>query len=307
MPAQPRALVTGATGFVGSRLVWKLVADGWDVHVLLRPSSRPAALQPVLGSIRTHAFDIAAPDATPLVQVMEAARPDVIFHLASYVASTHRPQDVHPMVEANVTFPALLVDAAAASGVRRFVNTGTSWTHFENRDYEPVCLYAATKKAFEDILEYYVAATSLRAVNLELFDTFGPRDPRSKVINLLRDAARQDKLLDLSPGEQLIDLVYIDDVIEAYLLAASRLAEGLVQGLESYAVASGKPLTIKELVRLYEQATGRRVPVRWGGRAYREREVMTPWNRGRLLPGWTPRIEPAEGIRRIESAEGAGL
>lgn len=72
---------------------------------------------------------------------------------------------------------------------------------------------------------------------------------------------------------------------------------------ENFAVSSGSPITLKELVKIYEDVIGKKLPIEWGGRSYREREVMVTWNRGRLLPGWSVKIGLEEGIRRIGLSE----
>jgi nucleoside-diphosphate-sugar epimerase len=104
----------------------------------------------------------------------------------------------------------------------------------------------------------------------------------------------------MSPGEQLIDLVYIDDVIEGYLLAAKRLADDKVLDMEEYAISSGKPIYLKELVAVYGRIVKKTMPINWGGRPYRFREVMMPWDKGQKLTGWEPEIELIEGIKRME-------
>ncbi|MCL0069470.1 hypothetical protein M1N85_02030 [Dehalococcoidia bacterium] len=83
------------------------------------------------------------------------------------------------------------------------------------------------------------------------------------------------------------------------MIAAERLQAGLVYAHESYAVSSGQPISLKELVRTYEQVIGKEVPIQWGGRPYRPREVMVPWNKGDKLPGWEPRVALSEGISRV--------
>jgi len=103
----------------------------------------------------------------------------------------------------------------------------------------------------------------------------------------------------MSPGEQLLELVYIDDVVNAFITAAKRLFDGKVQTHERYAVSSGQPIRLRELVEMYQHVTGRNLEIAWGGHPYREREVMIPWSRGERLPGWEPVIGPEEGIKII--------
>ena len=69
-------------------------------------------------------------------------------------------------MSSNITFGTQLVEAMVANGCYQFVNTGTSWQHYENDEYNPVNLYAATKQAFEDILRYYVETSALRVITL---------------------------------------------------------------------------------------------------------------------------------------------
>ena len=102
----------------------------------------------------------------------------------------------------------------------------------------------------------------------------------------------------MSPGEQLIDLVYIDDVIDAYHCAINELPV-LTVNHQVYAVSSGNPLPLRKLVSIYEKIYGVNLPIDWGKREYRPREVMQPWSCGDLLPNWKPKIELEKGIAAI--------
>lgn len=297
------AVVTGATGFLGSRLCRRLARDGWRVRIVARPGSDAAAL------------DALAPDAVlrhdgsteALVAWMREARPDVVFHLASLFVAQHETRDVLPLVETNLAFATQVAEATARAGVTRLVNAGTSWQSFEDVDRNPVCLYAATKEAFEDVLAYYVAAEGLRVVTLRLFDTYGPGDPRPKLFRLLGRAAGSAEPVAMSPGEQRLDLVFVDDAVEAFAVAAERLLREEARGHERYALSSGAPIRLRDLVDLYGRLSGRPLPIAWGERPYRRREVMVPWRTGATLPGWAPRVGLEEGIRRVLAGErGAG-
>jgi nucleoside-diphosphate-sugar epimerase len=301
MENESTALVTGATGFVGSRLAGRLVADGWKVHAVVRPQSDVKKVEAYLKGAVLEVYD---GTYQSLSAAVEKSRPRVVFHLASHFLAEHKPDDIRPLVESNLTFSVQLVEAMAAHSVFRLVNTGTSWEYYQERD-EPVCLYAATKRAFGEILSYYLGAFSdMRVVTLKLFDTYGSDDPRPKLFNALRKASLGGEPLAMSPGEQRIDLVHVDDVVSAFLCAASRLADpsSMAGRREEFAVSSGRPIRLKELAALYGRVVGREVPIRWGARPYRPREVMTPWALGYAPPGWVPRIGLEDGIRRMEGA-----
>ncbi len=289
------ALVTGATGFVGSHVARRLIRDGWQVHILSREGSRlPDGTE--FNKVTNHRHD---GSIQSMVRCVANAKPNVVFHLASMFLVQHAPKDVEPLIASNVLFASQLLEAMAVNEVNCVINTGTSWQHYNNDDYNPVCLYAATKQALEAILEYYVQARGIKAITLKLFDTYGPNDPRPKLFHLLKKAATSGMALDMSAGAQLIDLVHIDDVVEAYLIAAQRLLEGKVSRHEQYAVSSGQPLPLKELTQVYARVTKQAGPVNWGARAYRFREVMVPWDRGIWIDGWKPRIELEDGLCRM--------
>lgn len=297
-----RALITGATGYIGSQLVMHLVKLGWQVHIVARAQSDLAVLEPVLAELTVHRHD---GTAQGMIDLVGRARPDYVYHLASLFLGQHDASQLDPLILSNVLFAAQLAEATVANGVKYLINTGTSWQHHNNQQYKPVNLYAATKQAFESILEYYVDAAGLKVTTLALFDTYGPADPRNKLISLLWKTALTQQAIAMSPGEQLIDLVHIDDVLAAFMIATDAV-EAQPAGHSRYGVSSGAPLKLRNLVDLFASATGLDVPITWGGRSYRPREVMVPWTAYPVLPGWAPRIAFEDGIPQTRPAEHPG-
>lgn len=287
------ALITGATGFVGSHLARRLVLEGWRVHIVSRVDSLlPKAEE--FAYVTNHVYD---GSTECLVNCVALVKPDVVFHLASLFLSQHETKDINTLIESNLLFGNQLLEAMKVNQVANLVNTGTSWQHYNNDVYNPVCLYAATKQAFEAILEYYVQACGIKVITLKLFDTYGPDDPRPKLFHLLSAAATSGETLNMSGGEQFIDLVHIDDVTEAYLTAAQLLIECRAQQHERYAVSSGNPMPLRDLVDLYSEVIGSAINVNWGARPYRFREVMKTWTGGSNLEGWQPKYTLADGMK----------
>lgn len=264
--------------------------------MLVRPGTDRQRLAPGGETLVAHLVE---PDVGSVVAALRESRADVVFHLASLFRARHEPDDVGPLVEANVLFGARLLEAMRVVGCRRLVNTGSAWQHFGDRADGAVSLYAATKQAFESLLQFYTDSGWLEAVTLVLYDTFGPGDTRPKFLNLLRAAAREGRVFEASPGEQQLDLVHVDDVVEAYVHAAGRLLEGRAAGHERFAVCSGEGRSLREIAAAYAEASGRELSVRWGARPYRDREPMQPWRKGAVLPGWTPRWSLRDGLSQL--------
>lgn len=297
----PRVLLTGATGYIGSRLLARLVSDGYPTGAVLRPSSDIQKL----GAKRDDVSVIRHDGTTAaLLAAVTDFGPDIVVHLAAMSGATHRPEDIRPYLEANLIFGAEVVEAATLAGCRGVIATSTFWEHGDGTaDYEPNSLYAASKRAFQDILTFYARSRAISAVILKPTDVYGPDDPRHRLLDQLLTAQATAVPLDLSPGKQLLDLVHVDDVLAAYLRAI-RLVLAPEPLTGSYAVGTGRHLNIQEIVALCEQVTGGDIPVRWGARPYRSIEVFHPW-RGPYLPGWRPRIPLEEGIARLAAAHRA--
>jgi len=306
-----RCLITGATGFAGSHLAHRLVAQGKDVHILTRATSSLAAIQGIAERLTIHHLESAntaanAQTTACITQAIIKANPDVVFHLAAMFRVDHAPQDIAPMIDANVTFTTQLLEGMKQAGAKILINTGTAWQHYQedypDAPYDPVCLYAATKQAAEDIVTFYCNAHGFRAITLKLFDTYGPGDTRNKLLNIFKRASESETPIAFSAGEQLIDLVHIDDVVSAYELAATTAMTAKVGKHTRYGVSSGSPLPLRELATRYEVTSGKRLNVAWGERPYRAREVMRTPTLLRL-PGWEPAIGFDAGLSALLSQQ----
>ncbi len=288
-PQARRALVTGATGFVGGHVVRRLVDDGWVVHALVRD---PAAAR--LDGVSVHPVPGPIDD---LIGLVADVAPEVCFHLATAFRGVHVPADIEPMVTANVGFGTALAEAVSRAGNCTFVNTGTVWQHYDARSYSPVSLYAAMKQAFTDVLRFYQEVAGLPVVTLELTDTYGPGDPRPKLLPILARAAREGTQLQMTDGTQLIDLLHVDDAVTA-LLATADGNPGA-----TYGASGGETLNLRDLVARFESVSGLQVDAQWGVRAARPREMLKPWMVSGPPPGWAPKVTLDEGIRALLDAE----
>jgi nucleoside-diphosphate-sugar epimerase len=290
-------VVTGATGFVGSNLVRFLLKKNFKIYVILRTDSDLANLTDIREEIEIFRYDNAIKN---LIDFFTAVKPITVFHLASNFIAEHESHQIDSLIQSNITFGFHLLEAMKVSGVKQLINTGTSWQHYNNEDYNPVCLYAATKQAFESLIEYYVQAEGFKVITLKLFDTYGETDTRPKLINLLNKFAEENIELNMSPGDQFLNLVHIDDVCEAFYVGSKLIDTEEYNGYHSYAVSSDRNYKLKEVIELFEIVSGKKIKVIWGGKPYRKREVMFVWENGLRLPNWKPSITLEEGLSRYK-------
>ena len=112
----------------------------------------------------------------------------------------------------------------------------------------------------------------------------------------------QQEALAMSPGEQMMDLVHIEDVTEAFVVGAAQLPQQS-QGHTRYGISSGIALRLIDVVSEFEEATGLKLPIVWGRRLSRPREVMVPWTSYMTLPGWQPRVPFARDIQQTRPVQ----
>lgn len=293
-----KILVTGATGFIGTHLSKKLLANGHELFVTLMLHET----NPFEGNERVQSYFLNNDGIYALIQFLKNNQVDGVIHLASFVQSAeHVSDDIEKLIDTNLKFSTVVLEAAAQAGVNWFINTGTYWQHYNNATYSPVNLYAATKQAFMDIARYYWETNKINFCTLMLYDTYGPNDTRPKIFNLWDRIARSGKALDMSSGEQLIDISHVDDIASAFALLATHLqnSEAKVRNGDVFAVKADKRYTLKELAVIFEETAKSKLNINWGGRGYREREVMNPWLSGIVVPGWKPKVSVEQGIKEL--------
>jgi nucleoside-diphosphate-sugar epimerase len=282
-----RVLVSGATGFVGSRLVARIAAR--ESVTILHPIGRAGVPHELWADADVEVVRFGSPAEVP--SIVADLAPDRVFHLATRYQRSHENSDIEPLIAANITLGTSLLEGARAAG-SRFVSTA-SFLQYANGVPDPRTLYAATKQAFSDVLRYY-RSDGLDAREVILFDTYGEGDPRDKLVTALLAAARDGVELTLGTPQQHLDLLHADDVSDG-LLAAADEPEGGIRQLRATSFVS-----IATLVETVSRVSGRVLEVRYRDSAPDTRlETVGQWA---TPAGWAPRVTLDEGIGRAWEA-----
>lgn len=209
-----------------------------------------------------------------------------VVHLAAVYRRAHAPEDVVPLVDANVRLGAVQLEAALLAGVPLVLaDSPHAWTGAQGGT--ALNLYGATRRALAALADWYVEARGLRVVRLLLPDSYGPGDPRPKLVPALLEARRSGRSLSLSDTPGAVDPVHVQDVADAVLHACT-VPSGV------YRVGSGTRISPVALARALEVAGGRTVPhtVVAGGPPVVFPSVPD-------LPGFVPAIGLRDGLAAL--------
>ncbi len=278
-----KILVTGARGFLGSHIYKHYVN---------------------LGNVVTSYSYRADNDRQARAEIVELIRnikPDLIINAGASQNGKDDPDAVHELLLSNVALPGYVAWAIKNHAPDcLFITFGSSWQFDDENDQWPFNAYAASKTAAEDLLTHY-AQDGVRMASLRLYDTYGPGDNRNKVVNLIADAMNGRTILNMSGGEQEIDLIHIKDVIAAVDQTKQLLSERADGCLLKYAVRSCQPIQIKEIARIMSEIRDLDVSsmVNLGFYPYRKRERFVLDCKQERVPGWRAEIKLEDGLRDL--------
>ena len=296
-----RVLLTGGTGFVGANLVRQLLADGPRVHLLVRPGFSPWRLEGIRSHVQLHQVTL---DDPGLDAVVRRIRPDWVFHLAAHGAYSWQT-DVAEIVATNVVGTTHLVRACLRAGFEAFVNTGSSSEYgFKphaptERDWlEPNSHYAVTKASATLFCRYTAQRERVHVPTLRLYSVFGPWEDPGRLFPALVVNGLDGGWPPLVSPDTARDFVYVEDVCDAYLRAAT------VPGQELgavYNVGRGVQVPLREVVATAQQVMGITVTPEWGtmaGRAWDASVWVADTTAIAAALQWAPQRDLADGLRR---------
>lgn len=281
-----RLLVTGATGFLGSHLVKQFLQDGHQIAVLKRQRSDLYRLQDCLTDLEL--FDTEA----GLAPIFASGSLDGVIHLATCYG--RNAETAVEIFETNTAFPLQLLQAAAAANVPMFINTDTSLDKYLNP-------YSLSKRHFAEWGKWMAQQGRINFLNIRLEHMYGPEDDSSKFTShVIRSLCNNVAEINLTKGEQLRDFIYIDDVLSAYQVLLSRLAQKVDTRFIECDLGSGEPVRIRDFVELVHELTGSKTVLNFGAVPYRAGEVMHAQADITYLNqlGWKVTTSLAEGIKK---------
>jgi UDP-glucose 4-epimerase len=303
-----KAMVTGGAGFIGSTLVDRLLAEGWNVDAVDDLSTGTLANLATARSqadrrFSFHRIDVSSP---AVIELVAHRRPDVVFHLAAQ--ADVRVSVARPVFDATVNIIGTInmCEGALAAGASKILLAASGGTLYgttdeipvrEGQPHAPESPYGVSKKSAGDYLHYYRTVRGLEYTALALANVYGPRqNPHGEagVVSIFAGKLLgHERPVIYGDGSQTRDFVYVDDVVDAFVRSVDK-GGGLLMN-----IGTGVETSVQQLFDVMAKLTGFKQQARYDPPRPGEvqRSALDPSRAGVHLE-WKPWTSVEEGVAR---------
>jgi nucleoside-diphosphate-sugar epimerase len=284
-------LLTGATGFLGSHLLEALLNAGYAVSIFKRSTSDTWRIVHLLDRVKS--YDV---DKEPIAKAFEERRIDVVIHTACHYGRNGDP--ISEIVESNLMFGLRLLDMAKTHQVGTFLNADSLLPREKNA-------YALSKGQLAQWLKHY--SKEMQVANLKIEHMYGPKDDTNKFVPwIIAQLQQNEPKIQLTPGGQKRDFIYIDDVVSAFMAVLN--SARTLQPYAEFEVGTGQSIQLKEFLKMLQAAYHRRFGqtrtiLDFGAIDYPKGEEMLIEADVLALEetGWRPTVSIEAGLEKVIS------
>ena len=250
-------LITGASGFVGNHVLDDCLENNFNVHAIFRHSKKNVSFAK---KYKKQIFPIFYNNIYEIKNKLTNCKIDYVIHCATHYIKKHDHNDIENIIKSNVLFSTILLDAVVNIKIKKFINLGTVWQHFNDTKNLAFNLYAATKQSFECIFNYYKKQyTKIKFYNILLTDTFGANDKRKKLVPaLLKNFKNKNQNKINIPKNLSMNLVNINEVTKCLNILLKNNSKS-----NNYVIKSKQDVKIFDLINFLNDNLEKKIKVNW--------------------------------------------
>lgn len=227
-------------------------------------------------------------------------KPEIIINCAASQQLNDDKNSIINLLNSNLYSNILfLKEATNYKSFKGYITFGTKWEFDQNRKFQPLNFYAATKHSIDIFLKYFSLKKKITTISLKIFDTYGENDKRQKILNLLLKSYRSNKILKITPGNQYLDYVHISDISKLVSKICDDIKNKKLKGFDYFTVSSKKPIKLKMLIVNLKNSLKKDLKVKIGAKKYRSDEAMKYVKLIKNYPGWKPSLNLVKEITKI--------
>ncbi|NQE06342.1 NAD-dependent glucose-6-phosphate dehydrogenase [ANME-1 cluster archaeon GoMg1] len=299
-----KTLVTGCAGFIGSHLVDKLLEQGYELvgmDCFTDYYHREIKEKNIENALKNNNFKLIEEDIMNMDNFPEV---DYVFHLAAQAgvrASWGKSFEIY--TKSNIELTQKLLEFYKDRKIKKFVYASSSSVYGDAelpmRDdslLKPISPYGVTKLAGENLCYLYWKNYNVPTVSLRYFTVYGPRQrPDMAIHKFVKAILNEEEITVYGDGTQTRDFTFVDDVVEANILAAANEIKG-----EVFNVGGGSRVSVNELIKKIEEATVKKARINYIGKQKGDvRDTLADTSKISNDLNWKPNVKIEEGLKKF--------
>ena len=276
-------LLTGSTGFIGSELL-KYLSSYNKVFITVRKKNK-------INSNNKNIIKIYFNSHKNLSYKIKKLKIDTVIHCATHYVKNHNFEDIKKLSESNILFGNIILENLKIMRVKKFVNFSTVWENYDGKKDNCYNLYSAYKAGFGKIISFYKKENkNIKFLNLVISDTFGLRDKRKKLVNLLKTNYKRNLVTKVISKNLYINLLNVKDIVSAIKLILNKNYKS-----DTYILKNKNNFKIYDIIKKIEKYSQKKIKVKWLSNKVIKEKIY----KFKTLKGWKPKNSNIKDIIRI--------
>ena len=276
-------LLTGSTGFIGSELL-KYLSNYNKVYITVRKKYKINLNNKNINKIYFNSYK-------NLSYKIKKLKIDTVVHCATHYVKNHNFEDIKKLSESNILFGNIILENLKIMRVKKFVNFSTVWENYDGKKDNCYNLYSAYKAGFGKIISFYKKENkNIKFLNLVISDTFGLRDKRKKLVNLLKTNYKRNLVTKVISKNLYINLLNVKDIVSAIKLILKKNYKS-----DTYILKNKNNFKIYDIIKKIEKYSQKKIKVKWLSNKIIKEKIY----KFKTLKGWKPKNSDIKDIIRI--------
>ena len=276
-------LLTGSTGFIGSELL-RYLSSYNKVYITVRKKFK-------INSNNKNIIKIYFNSHKNLNYKIKKLKIDTVVHCATHYVKNHNFKDIKELSDSNILFGNIILENLKIMRVKKFVNFSTVWENYDGKKDNCYNLYSAYKAGFGKIISFYKKENkNIKFLNLVISDTFGLRDKRKKLVNLLKTNYKRNLVTKVISKNLYINLLNVIDIVSAIKLILKKNYKS-----DTYILKNQNNFKIYDIIKKIEKYSQKKIKVKWLSNKIIKEKIY----KFKTLKGWKPKNSNIKDIIRI--------
>ena len=278
-----KILLTGSSGFVGFNILKKLINNN-KIFLILRKKNNAKIDKLKKKNIKKIYYK----NPNQLNKSLKKIKVDVVIHCATHYVKKHKFSDIKKFNDSNIFFGNLILENLKNMKVKKFINFSTVWEDYSGIKDNFANLYSAYKKAFGIILNHYKNNNSkIKFYNILLSETFGQNDKRRKLINVLKNNYKKNKVSKIVSKNLRMNLLNIEDIVCAIeILIKKQIIPG------KYVIKNNKNYKVYDLILKFNSSSKKKIKIKW----LSTKTIYEKIFNYKVLPKWSPKLSKINNV-----------